>query len=84
MKKLFNKKDITPSCSYCAHGRLAPDKESVLCYKKGVESLDYACKKFMYDPLKRKPVRPRAIEKFEESVFSLEDFSLEIVDYVNE
>lgn len=84
MKKLFDKKDITPSCSYCVHGRFAPDKESVLCYKKGVVSLDYSCKKFKYDPLKRKPIRPRAIEKFEESDFALEDFSLEIVDEVNE
>ncbi len=78
MKKLFNKKDISPSCSYCSHGRLAPDKESVLCYKKGVVSLSYACRKFQYDPLKRKPLRPKPIEKFEESDFSLEDFSLTV------
>ena len=84
MKKLFNKKDITPSCSYCAHGRLAPDKESVLCYKKGVVSLDYSCKKFKYDPLKRKPIRPRAIEIFEVSDFALEDFSLDIAAEENE
>ena len=78
MKRLFNKKDISPSCSYCSHGRPAPDKESVLCYKKGIVSLDYACKKFKYDPLKRKPLRPKAIEKFEESDFSLDDFSLKV------
>lgn len=76
MKKLFDKKDITPSCSYCVHGRFAPDKESVLCHKKGVVSLDFSCSKFKYDPLKRKPIRPRNIEKFDESDFALEDFSL--------
>ena len=78
MKKLFNKNDVTPSCSYCVHGRLSPDNESVLCLKKGVVSLDYSCKKFKYDPLKRKPIRPRNIEKFDESDFALSDFSLSI------
>lgn len=76
LKKLFNKKDVTPACSYCAHGRFAPNNESVLCMKKGVVDLDFSCKKFKYDPLKRKPLRPRAIEKFEEADFALSDFSL--------
>ncbi len=75
MKKLFNKNDVTPSCSYCSHGRFAPDNESVLCMKKGVVSLDFSCKKFKYDPLKRRPIRPRAIEKFSEADFALSDFS---------
>ena len=78
MKKLFNKKDITPSCSYCVHGKFAPDNESVLCLKKGVVSIDFSCKRFKYDPLKRKPIRPRNIEKFNESDFALSDFSLSI------
>lgn len=78
MKKLFNKKDITPSCSYCVHGKFAPDNESVLCLKKGVVSIDFSCKRFKYDPLKRKPIRPRNIEKFDESDFALSDFSLSI------
>jgi hypothetical protein len=80
MKKLFNKNDITPSCSYCVHGRFSPNGESVLCLKKGIVSLDYSCKRFKYDPLKRKPIRPKAIETFEELDFSLEDFSLEFED----
>ncbi len=75
MKKLFNKKDIVPSCSYCGHGRPAPNQEYVLCMKKGVVGVDFACKKFKYDPLKRKPIRPRAIEKFDESDFALADLS---------
>jgi hypothetical protein len=80
MKRLFNRKDITPSCSYCAHGKLSPDKESVLCLKKGIVSLDFSCKRFKYDPLKREPIRPKAIEVFEESDFSLDDFTLEYED----
>jgi hypothetical protein len=84
MKKLFNKSDITPSCSYCVHGRFSPNKESILCLKKGVVGLDYSCRRFKYDPLKRKPIRPRTIETFEESDFTLDDFSLEIEETENE
>ena len=72
LKKLFNKNDITPSCSYCVHGKLSPNKESILCVKAGIVDLDYSCKKFKYDPLKRQPRRPKAIDKFDASDFSLD------------
>lgn len=94
MKKLFGKKDISASCSYCTHGRIAPNKESILCKKSGLVDVDYSCKKFKYDPLKRQPTRPRPIVKYDEEDFSLDvdngnenglpltvseaDFSLEI------
>ncbi len=71
MKKLFGKKDISASCSYCTHGRIAPNKESILCKKSGLVDLDYSCKKFKYDPLKRQPTRPRPITTFDEEEFSL-------------
>ena len=71
MKKLFGKKDIVASCSYCAHGRIAPDKESVLCKKSGLVDIDYSCRKFRYDPLKRQPRRPKPIVKYDEEDFSL-------------
>lgn len=72
MKKLFGKKDISASCSYCVHGRIAPNKESILCKKSGLVDVDYSCKKFKYDPLKRQPARPRPIIKYEEDDFSLD------------
>ena len=72
MKKLFGKKDISASCSYCVHGRIAPNKESILCKKAGLVDVDYSCKKFKYDPLKRQPQRPRPIIKYEEDDFSLD------------
>ena len=78
MKKLFGKKDISACCSYCAHGRVAPNKESILCKKAGLVNIDYSCKKFKYDPFKRQPTRPRPIIKYDE-----EDFSLD-VDNKNE
>ena len=71
MKKLLNKKEISPSCSYCAYGKLSPDKETVLCKKKGIVEKDFACRKFVYDVLKRQPKRPKKLEKFNPEDFSL-------------
>lgn len=71
LKKLFNKNDVTPLCSYCAHGKISPNMETVLCTKMGVVEINFSCKKFKYDPLKRQPRRPKAIDKFEQSDFSL-------------
>lgn len=73
MKKLFNKKSISASCSYCAHGKLSPNGENVLCLKKGLVDKESACRKYKYDPLKRQPRRPRELEQFD-----AEDFSLDI------
>lgn len=69
--KLLKGKNISPSCSYCEHGRLSPDGENVLCIKKGVMDKDSFCKKFSYDILKRQPKRPMALTKFDEKDFSL-------------
>ena len=71
LKKLFNKNDVTPSCTYCVHGRFSPNSESILCTKMGVVGVDFSCKKFKYDPLKRQPRRPKPIDKFEKEDFSL-------------
>lgn len=69
--KLLNEKEISPSCSYCTHGRPSPDGESILCIKKGVMEKDSFCKKFSYDILKRQPRRPKSLSKFSEDDFSL-------------
>lgn len=69
--KALNEKNISPSCSYCSHGRPSPDGESVLCIKKGVMEKDGFCKKFSYDILKRRPRRPKPLDKFNEEDFSL-------------
>ena len=71
VKKLLNKKEISPSCSYCAYGKLSPDGETVLCKKKGVVEKDFACRKFQYDVLKRQPKRPIELEKYNPEDFSL-------------
>lgn len=68
---LFRKK-IEKSCSYCLHGTKL-DEEQVLCIKKGVRSACGSCRKFTYDPCKRTPPRPKALdfEKYDQEDFSL-------------
>ena len=57
---LFRKK-IEKSCSYCAHGTKI-DEEQVLCIKKGVVPVCGKCRKFSYDPCKRIPAKPKALD----------------------
>lgn len=68
---LFRKK-IQPSCSYCTHAARLSDGQ-ILCSKKGVVSPDGKCMKFRYDPIKRIPVKPKALDF---SKYNPEDFSL--------
>lgn len=68
---LFRKK-IQKSCTYCQYGTKLND-EQVLCIKKGVVSLDGKCRKFTYDPCKRIPAKPKALD-FEK--YNDEDYSL--------
>ncbi len=70
-KKLLNKKEISPSCSYCTHGKLSPNGETVLCKKKGVMEKEDCCKKFVYDVLKRQPRRPLPLQKYDKGDFEL-------------
>lgn len=68
---LFRKK-IERSCAYCRFGaQIEPGK--VLCAKKGVRSIEDACRKFRYDPCKRIPRKAKALDftKYEKEDFSL-------------
>ena len=68
---LFRKK-IERSCTYCAYGTKIDD-EQVLCIKKGVVPLSGKCRKFEYDPCKRIPAKPKALnfDKYDKEDFSL-------------
>ncbi len=68
---LFRKK-MPRSCAYCLHATKL-DEEQVLCIKKGIRSIDGKCRKFSYDPCKRIPVKPKALdlEKYKEEDFTL-------------
>jgi hypothetical protein len=68
---LFRKK-IEPSCSYCARGTMLTDGQ-ILCSKKGLVAVDGKCMSFRYDPFKRIPPKPKALDftKYKEEDFSL-------------
>ena len=68
---LFRKK-IERSCSYCTYGACLEDGQ-VLCSKKGIRTVEDSCRKFRYDPCKRIPGKPKAMDF---SRYDREDFSL--------
>lgn len=67
---LFKKK-IEKSCAYCAYGTKLED-DQILCVKKGVVKSG-KCRKFSYEPTKRIPLKPKALD-FDK--YKTEDFSL--------
>ena len=69
-KKLFLGK-FPPACEYCEHGRKASDNLMILCIKKGVVSPHYACRRFVYSPLKRVPHRQPKLPTFSPEEFLL-------------
>ena len=68
---LFRKK-IERSCTYCAYGVML-EEDQVLCSKKGARSAAKPCRKFQYDPTKRIPPKPKALDF---TRYESEDFSL--------
>ena len=68
---LFRKK-MQKACEYCVHSTEF-GCDQMLCTKHGVVSKSYQCRKFTYDPLKRIPLRPRALDL---SRYDGEDYSL--------
>ena len=70
-QKLFDKSKYAPSCTYCLYGKLTADEESVLCVKKGIMLPESSCRKYVYDPLKRKPMKPMPLEEHEPDEFKL-------------
>lgn len=68
---LFRKK-IERSCQYCAHSAKLND-DQMLCTRKGIVSADGQCRKFDYDPFKRVPSKPKALDF---AKYDADDFSL--------
>ena len=70
--RLFRKVD--PNCAYCRHGTRISERD-VVCLKHGVVPVEYHCRAFRYDPLKRTPPRPAVLRLggFGEADFSLYD-----------
>ena len=68
---LFRKK-MPRACAYCVHGTRLEDGQ-ILCMKKGLRTEDQKCLRFKYDPCRRIPVKPRALDL---SRYEGDDFSL--------
>ncbi|MBQ9647613.1 MAG: hypothetical protein IJV43_04530 [Oscillospiraceae bacterium] len=66
------RKNMEKRCAYCAFGSAINDRE-VACARKGVMDAAAHCRKFVYDPLKRVPPRPAALNS---GKYSAEDFKL--------
>ena len=66
------RKDIDPRCVYCQWGQQLNERE-VACVKKGVVPVEFSCRSFRYDPVKRVPPRPATLDtrKHREEDFSL-------------
>ena len=51
---------LTDCCAYCEYAEcLKADHMKMLCRHHGVVASSHVCKKYVYDPLKRKTFRPR-------------------------
>ena len=68
---LFRKK-MERSCHHCRYGTRMND-EMMLCAKKGIVPHCDDCRKFRYDPFKRVPPKPKALDF---SKYDNDDFSL--------
>lgn len=55
------RRDMDPRCAYCRRGQQINDRE-VACVKRGIVPSEGQCRAFQYDPLKRVPPRPAALE----------------------
>lgn len=69
--KLLEKNKYPAVCENCKHGRLSPDEESVLCVKKGLVAPYDKCRRYSYDPLKRRPKKPLMVQQADPSEFEL-------------
>ena len=66
------RKQIEPNCAYCSHSR-DMDDTMLACDREGIVPAGHACKRFVYDPLRRVPPKPLEPDFSE---FDEEDFSL--------
>lgn len=68
---LFRKR-IAKNCNYCRYGTSLED-DRILCTKRGVVNAGSKCGKFEYDPIKRIPGKPKALDfkKYDDVDYSL-------------
>ena len=70
-QKLVRPKDYPACCAYCAFGNTVEGDKDVLCVRNGVMQPNDCCGKYIYDPLKRKPLRQTISSDYSEEDFKL-------------
>jgi len=70
-KGLLRATKYEPACEFCRYGKSAPDGSSVLCAVRGVMRKQSSCKKYEYDPIKRKPNRTPLLPEYDPEEFAL-------------
>lgn len=72
-RKFLFRKNINPQCVYCARSNKLNDHHAA-CKFFGVVALNYKCRLFKYDPLKRIPPKPAVIRgNFKDEDFFFDD-----------
>jgi hypothetical protein len=71
VKPLLKAEAFPPACEYCLRGKPSPDGGCVLCALRGVMRRDSHCRKYQYDPLKRRPPRSPTLPEYEPEQFLL-------------
>ena len=61
--KILQQYDIDKRCAFCEFASKTLDEEKMICKKKGVVHVDYFCRAFRYDLMKRAPKRLPALPK---------------------
>lgn len=66
------RKHIEPRCAYCRFSAPA-EAGTVICKKRGIREESDHCRRFRYDPLRRVPPKPLAVDfsKYDDRDFSL-------------
>lgn len=67
---LFNK-STKKSCLWCIYAKKSEYTEEIFCKKRGVTTANDYCRKYKYDPLKRKPDVQRIAGNFSNDDFLL-------------
>ena len=66
------RKNMEKRCAYCKYG-CTINETQVACERKGIVDAAGHCRRFVYDPLRRVPPRPAALNT---ERYSAEDFKL--------
>ncbi len=65
--------DIQEICAFCEHASPLRSTDEMLCRIHGVVTIEYSCRHFRYDLLKRKPPKKASLPLLKTPLPTLED-----------